>query len=64
MQNEAFSSEGFSSLQSSEMESINGGAAPKIPLGFSWKDIIMFGLANYEEIKQGLVEGWSYPDKK
>ena len=64
MKNGTLSIDGFASLQACEMEEINGGQAPKIPLGFTWKDIIMFGLNNVGDIAKGLYDGFTFPDKK
>ena len=64
MKNLTVCGDGFAELHSDELETIHGGEAPKLPIGITWKDIILFGIENFNDLKNGLIAGWSFPDKK
>ena len=55
---------GLSSICENESRSINGGALPKWLKGVTWLGVAQQIVENWDEIKQGLKEGWNFDQKK
>lgn len=55
---------GLSSICEAECRSINGGELPKWLKGVTWLGVAQQIVENWDEIKQGLKEGWNFDQKK